>query len=306
MQPLIPGDIESALDDLGIEYRVSGDQASACCPFHEETHPSWGVNLSSGLHHCFTCGAKGNFSQLVIHITGKDRLGAAEWIAVRHATVPMPTSRVRKPVSDDTTKQMNDAKLALFDEPPFWACKVHGISPGIVDELGILWDSKHDNWIIPIRDPKTSELWGWQEKGETSRFFRNYPEHVRKSRTLFAIQDVVDDDAPCYLVESPIDVAVLRSAGFRGAVSSYGSGVSSRQLDILISHTSRLIVCLDNDKAGRASSLRIARDLHLIPCWFFNYKGIDAKDPGEMTNAQISQGIRNKIGQFSYAHPPAA
>lgn len=37
-----------------------GDEATALCPFHEETNPSFSVNLKSGLYNCFGCGAKGN------------------------------------------------------------------------------------------------------------------------------------------------------------------------------------------------------------------------------------------------------
>lgn len=36
-------------------------EASALCPFHDDTHPSLSVNLASpGLFHCFSCGAKGD------------------------------------------------------------------------------------------------------------------------------------------------------------------------------------------------------------------------------------------------------
>lgn len=35
-----------------------------CCPFHEDTHPSFGFNSISGAYNCFACG-HGNFAAFV-------------------------------------------------------------------------------------------------------------------------------------------------------------------------------------------------------------------------------------------------
>ena len=34
------------------------------CPEHEDRHPSFALNLGSGLWHCFGCGRSGNIYQL--------------------------------------------------------------------------------------------------------------------------------------------------------------------------------------------------------------------------------------------------
>jgi len=34
-------------------------QATSLCPFHNERHPSFSVNLKSGAFFCFSCGASG-------------------------------------------------------------------------------------------------------------------------------------------------------------------------------------------------------------------------------------------------------
>ena len=36
-----------------------GQWGRALCPFHDDHHPSFGVNLASGSYRCFACGARG-------------------------------------------------------------------------------------------------------------------------------------------------------------------------------------------------------------------------------------------------------
>lgn len=40
-------------------YKRNNNQATALCPFHNERHPSFSVNLKSGAFLCFSCGMSG-------------------------------------------------------------------------------------------------------------------------------------------------------------------------------------------------------------------------------------------------------
>lgn len=41
------------------EQRFKG-KATACCPFHDDKHPSFTVNLTTGSYKCWSCGEKGS------------------------------------------------------------------------------------------------------------------------------------------------------------------------------------------------------------------------------------------------------
>lgn len=60
------GIIENIAHTLGLDVpRVSGESLQMCCPFHKESNPSFGINMTTGAYHCFACGSKGhikNFS----------------------------------------------------------------------------------------------------------------------------------------------------------------------------------------------------------------------------------------------------
>jgi len=61
---------EALLQRYRIETRGTGDERSALCPFHEESKPSFKVNLAKGGFHCFGCGAKGNVLDFVAKLEG--------------------------------------------------------------------------------------------------------------------------------------------------------------------------------------------------------------------------------------------
>lgn len=256
----VPGDVLACLEELGIEVvRLVHEEAWAYCPGHEarlgrkNNRPNkWSVNLETGEHSCFSCGFKGSFVYLVQEVKGYDRHDAEQWVRSRGGV-----ARLRRILADssgrsgdlegDTRVQpWNEARLALFTSPPFHALDGRRISQGAVTHYGVLWDSKKENWILPIRDPNTGELWGYQEKGEG--WFCNKPARVNKAETLFGIETLTGSTA--ILLESPLDCLRLHTAGISGGVSSYGVQVSEEQLDLLFDKAEIVIFALDNDEVG--------------------------------------------------------
>ena len=93
------------------------------------------------------------------------------------------------------------------------------------------------------------------------------------------------------MVESPLDVVRLASLGFFG-VATYGATVSRAQFN-LIRGADRVIFAMDNDAAGKTSSLSLLSmcDELNTEAWFFNYAGIEVKDVGAMTLDEVRSGI---------------
>lgn len=52
------------------------------CPFHNDTHPSLGVNIETGLYRCFACGAKGDVFSFYMETNGVDFPTALKELAV--------------------------------------------------------------------------------------------------------------------------------------------------------------------------------------------------------------------------------
>lgn len=62
--------IQDVLDRYGIALTGASLHRMACCPFHEDTHPSMGVFLDTNRFFCFRCGAKGDVLDLIQHLEG--------------------------------------------------------------------------------------------------------------------------------------------------------------------------------------------------------------------------------------------
>ena len=302
--------VENVLDNLGISVvKQSGAEMLALCPGHKERtgkedhNPSWWINSDTGMHNCFSCGFKGTLPYLVAFVRGdKTKWGRLDFDAARRwveahggvgapVTIDMVTEdRYLRPIS---RKGLPEYQLALFDQPPTWALEARHLTEDAVSFYGILWDKESDCWITPIRDAWNSSLLGWQVKSQKERYFRNRPQGVLKSTTMFGMDRY--SGGTMVVVESPLDAARLFSLGWMG-VASFGAELSNEQL-LMLRRAERLVVAMDNpriDAAGKKAVQAVldATKKYRFDCKFFNYHGIDAKDVGDMTPEEIEHGIK--------------
>lgn len=301
-----PADIEGALDALGIAvHRRLDDEIFAKCPMHkqrtgsDDRNPSWSVNASTGIHHCFSCGYKGTFLDLVMDLRrDNDIFAALRWIRTFGITLDKVFNLPewgREGVVEETDTSITESRLAAFADVPDMQLHRRKVSRESVDHFRLRWATTKECWIIPIRDG--DKLIGWQEKAKG--YFKNVPYRVKKSRCLFGLHVFQGNTA--ILVESPLDVVRLHTLGYEGGLSSYGVRVSARQMKLVIENADSLILALDNDKDGRLRTDELLKEYATkIPTWVFNYGDTDKKDIGEMTPAQIEQGIESSIHSTRY------
>lgn len=327
-------DVVSALDALGVDYDTHGNEANALCPQHYErtgkadNSPSWWINLTTGVHTCFSCGYKGNLVQLVCDVkefysfpwnsTVKlyDWEAAKEWLKIsadvsveqlleQLSDLPKYISEVPKPL------EMSDARLAVFTAPPADQLAKRNVTIEAANHYGILWNAVKQAWILPLREPHFMKLMGWQEKGTLDRTFFNRPSGLSKSKTLFGVDQ--QDESVAVVVESPLDCARIYSAGQVGAVAICGSSLSEDQVKLL-RYSAKIIAAFDNpnlDKAGRKASKEMLEwgRKYGLNLFFFNYGATNKKDPGDMTDEEIRWGIENAVsalyGELAYVQGDA-
>ena len=294
-------DVEKILLFLEIPLHAQrGSEVNGLCPMHkartgkEDHRPSWWINSETGAHICFSCGYKGNIYTLISDIKGIDYHDAREYI---DDTAELPIDSLMKRIKElpqyvvaEETIPMSEARLAVYVEPPDIELKKRFLTREAVNTYGVLWDKTNEAWILPIRDPDTFSLLGWQEKGARGRFFKNQPVGVKKSKTVFGVQHL--NEEYLIVVESPLDVVRLASIGISGAVSIYGAMMSDEQAKI-IRRAKRVAAAFDNDPAGKKACEQI-RDYarkYGFDLLFFNYNGIDVKDVGDMTEVEIIRGL---------------
>jgi hypothetical protein len=295
--------MEPILERLGIEViNVRGSEIQSYCPAHkertgkEDRNPSWYINFETGAHICFSCDFRGSLYSLTAYLKDmKDNFGffdyeqAKAWLEIPE-DLSTVWERTTKVTLEPEAPKITEAALKSFVNPPIEALKVRGLTLESAIKYEILWDSNKSNWIIPIRDPYTKVLMGWQEKGFTNRFFKNFPTGIVKSDALFGFKQL--DGERVIVVESPLDVVRLDSVGISGGVAVFGAIISNQQVK-LIKSAKQIFMAMDNDEAGKKASvqmLKIAKEKG-FEVWFFNYDGIDVKDVGAMSKPEILQGL---------------
>lgn len=300
----VPGDVLTSLEELGIQVtKLTYNEAWSYCPGHESRlgrknnkPDKWSVNIETGTHSCFSCGFSGSFVTLVQEVKGYERYDAEQWVRARggvsrlRRVLGVSSSRVE---GDSGLREWNEARLALFTDPPDSARERRGVSAGSLDYYGIRWSDGDDPfWVLPIRSPDSGKLWGYQEKSETG-WVSNKPYGIQKSQTLFGVDCF---ESPFVLVlESPLDCAVAYTNGIFGAVSTFGSKISDIQFELIFSLGVPVIFGLDNDDSGIAMSLKI-KERYLrsgYPIKFLNYSHIpDKKDIGsDLTTKELQKAV---------------
>jgi len=287
--------IESLLGELGIKYDISGDEAYSSCPFHyPDRHASWYVNIRSGLHHCFSCGAKGNLAHLVSFVKNISYPEAV--IYVNEIIGWARADRWREDYESSSyappAYRISETDLAMFDSPPVDYMEQRDLREEYVKLFGVKWNTENKSWILPIRDPYTFDLWGWQEKLADGRGFSNNPRGIKKSKTLFGI-DVATDGGTIILVESPLDAVRVSSFGRGTGLACSGLQVSDIQLSFVFERSERVVLALDNDTPGIRDTARICSEYKGRPLWIYDYGMSKAKDPGEQTDEEIIWSLDN-------------
>jgi DNA primase len=308
-------DVEKVLLNLELPlYSQRGVEVNGLCPMHkkrtgkEDQHPSWWINSETGVHICFSCGYKGNIYTLVADVKGISYFDAQDYIG---EAAEVPLDALMRRIKDlpeyiqpeEPVIAMSEARLAVYATPPDIELKKRFLKRDAVVMHGVLWDKKNEAWILPIRDADTGALLGWQEKGARGRFFKNQPAGVKKSKTVFGVQ-LLDSTKDLIVVESPLDAVRLTGLG-HNAISSFGAILSEDQAKIM-RRASKIIAAFDNDKAGHTANeqVRVMARKYGMDLYYFNYRGIDVKDVGDMTEAEIEHGIKTAktsiLGKAAY------
>ena len=83
--------IVTVAEKLGIKLFGSGNEGRrACCPYHEDQHPSLHFSTKRGCFKCFVCGAKGDAIKLVQDQENLSFTEACEWIIKECNIVVLP------------------------------------------------------------------------------------------------------------------------------------------------------------------------------------------------------------------------
>lgn len=269
---------------LDVRSRI-GDEWTCLCPYHDDTSPSFSVNVKRNLFICFACGAKGTVKELAEYlkagVTGfsKPEVNEEDYINDLIGTL----SELK--TEDDGEVALSDSYLARFrNHTDYW--KERGFSQKTQADFELGYDPVHNHAIIPLKDINYNLVGVIRRQLDADAVPRyRYPKGFRISNFLFNACYVRDSERIA-IVEGSLDAIACYEAGIP-AVALLGSRVSKVQEEILKKlGPDYYVVMTDRDSAGRAVANTLKtmfKSRAVVPEYQNEWQG---KDPADLTPAQ--------------------
>lgn len=236
-----------------VDFEENRGEVKVLCPFHQDSKPSATVNTEKNLFHCWVCGVGYNEEQFLAKVKG--------------ITVPQAYKLMNDMSNASFTDWEITHKAELWADPELLhAVQLLGFSNEFIDsmQLGLSYIGNIRTLAIPV-------------------FFDNTVMDVRRYNILKApnIPKVTSDkgaksgwvvpydllkesDGDVYVFEGEKDMLCARSLGLNAVCLTGGAGAKPNEYVINVFKDRNVIICYDNDKAGREGTETLGNAIYNI------------------------------------------
>ena len=151
-----------------------------------------------------------------------------------------------------------DALLTAMTEKGFTKAELLAAGLVVQNNRGRLYDKFRSRLMFPVIDVRGDIVgFGGRVLDKSEPKYMNTPETITysKRRILYGIHLAKKTKRPNFILcEGNIDVITLHQAGFDNAVASMGTALTTEQTRLLSRYTKELVLCYDNDNAGKTAT----------------------------------------------------
>lgn len=278
-------DVEALCRELFPDMRGRGAERSVRCPFHEDSNPSLSLNVQEGIYFCHGCGAGGDIFRLYERVRSTTGAETLEQLALRVGlnvddyrtdlvNLHRRNEQLLRTYNPDgiETHAIDGAVVAAHHQQllrTFPALTLlqerRGLSQATVERFQLGFDGQR--YYIPVYD----------EDGRCVNIRRYKPNATRAQdkmlswrqgfgeARLFPIKTIVDSlpDSTLYLFEGEMDTLLAQQHGLPAVTTTGGAGTWREGWNEYF-RGRRVVVCYDNDDAGRLGAGRIAHQLRAV------------------------------------------
>lgn len=321
----MPQELMSLCSDLGIErLRINTrGQLSGCCPFHNESRPSWGISGTKDFHpfNCLGCGVTGTLMTLVMRLENKTFKDARRFIRGYgdYETFDETDISISRLLSVEVDKKTWGNEVPDYMFLPYQQHTRKRFPSRYWKRRGLWeileWIRKNDVNFYPGYDPDEQRvLLPWYSmdhklRGVEGRYIGNDPyvkNHARFT-AYFGLQRGRSVYSPCsrfmrltkkkklaIVVEGATDALSVARALWSSncyCVFAFASATFSQyQVRQVLRLGLPVLPLFDNDRGGREARERFSAMADSEVSVRNNYKyPKNVKDPAQMSNAQIGK-----------------
>lgn len=153
-----------------------------------------------------------------------------------------------------------DALLNAMTQKGYTKSELLTVGLAVQGKNGHLYDKFRNRLMLPVVDVRGDVVaFGSRVLDKSEPKYMNSPETpvYSKRRVLYGLNLARKSKRPGILLcEGNLDIVTLHQAGFDNAVASMGTALTVEQTRLLSRYTKELILCYDNDNAGKIATER--------------------------------------------------
>ena len=248
---------EELARQLGIQGRRSGEQLVGRCPIHQDSKPSFSLNLMHGKWTCFSNCGSGNFEHLIMKIQGGTLTEAKDWMIQSAALVPVRNPNIEYPIRQDVD-------LAWLHQ---WARSDRTVLPQWWFDRNLTWETANK---CDIRyDQETQQLLipffvGDKLEGIIRRNFIGGPKYqnspgLPRSKFLYGLQPQTKSGLILWLCEGATDQIWLQQCGYFPVAALLGLNMSEEHIRLMHGFD-EICISMDNDFMDKVNHGQEAAD----------------------------------------------
>lgn len=315
-------DIDLLESALGMEVIKSlGDEDICRCPLpsHDgvDANPSFSINRSKLVYHCFACGIGGNIIDLVGRVLNVNHDDAYRFCKTYDdkslsGDDPFAFSRKletifsahRNKARSEPLPRFNKEILNRWSKHPTDYFTKRGLNNNSIDRYALGYDPLHNRMdytgpaaIIPHFFEES--LVGYQERWIDDNRPKTIPKYTNtkgfpKAETLFGYDLIVGNElGPVVVVESALTAVYLDQLGY-AAVATFGATVTDDQIRLLQSFSWGVTLAFDNDSAGHGACNMVSERLRkTLPIYIIDDFGDDKADLNDLNAKEVAILIDN-------------
>ena len=229
------------------------EEVKVLCPFHDDTRPSASVNTEKSVFHCLVCNTGLNEHQFIAEVNGISKLEASKVL--------------QKLSEEDSDWLISEKAYLLSNEKVVDAlAKALHISKKTIDrlDLGLIQDNKLRDFIgIPVfynRVIMDVRRYNFLNHNGFPKIKSN-----KGAENGWVIPfDQWQKDKPTYIFEGEKDTILAQDRGLNAITLTGGANALPNEFMMDAFKDQELIICYDNDEAGRSGSRQLYKHLHSI------------------------------------------
>lgn len=230
------------------DVSFDGDEVKVLCPFHSDTHPSASINTNDSLFYCHVCQWGGNEEQFVAKLNNISRKNASKLLSTFEERPDKWEETYQVDLWADAEFLANVRELGLTNQT------IEELQLGLIETNGrklLAFPVFYNKILVDIRRYNLLKHQG------IPKMMGN--KDVPNGNVI--PYDLWDRTMPTYVFEGEKDMAIAREIGLNAITLTGGAGAVPNELTLPSFKGVELILCYDNDEAGRKGMAHLYAEL---------------------------------------------